>query len=245
MASRPTPTNIAPVDFGPNVLIFDSDTPQAQITSKLSAAYLAASQNSSEMGICRLAIFFKPGSNGITYNLTVDVGYYMTIHGLGMNPSDVTIVGSVQSLTSGPYGLALDNFWRGAENLVIESLTNIWAVSQATYLRRIRIQGGDLPLCDPRYYYTNHNWSSGGFVADCVVDGVVDAGTQQQFLTRNCTINRYEDISAFLNSDHLLIPRSHAGGPVALGTWFSLATRQFLNLARGPALPILLLLRHQ
>jgi len=197
MANRPTPTNPVAPDFGPNVLIFDSDTPQSKITSKLSSAYAAADQDPnaqvekpSEMASSRCAIFFKSGCNGITYNITVDVGYYMTVHGLGKSPADVTIVGNVQSLATRTKGSALDSFWRGAENLVIKSSTNIWAVSQATYLRRVKVQGGDLHLCDSRYFYTNKNYSSGGFVADCVIDGEMLAGTQQQFLTRNCTLNR-------------------------------------------------------
>ena len=186
MATRPNPTNPKPVDFGPNVVIVDPSMPQSAITSKLSSVYATQDQDNSasEMASNRYAIFFKPGS----YDLAVDVGYYMTVHGLGKVPADVTITGAVQSLARPPYGLALDGFWRGVKNLSIKTVLNIWAISQATYLRRVHVQG-NLDLCDSRYFYTNRNYSSGGFVADSVVDGEVRSGTQQQFMTRNCTFN--------------------------------------------------------
>jgi hypothetical protein len=74
------------------------------------------------------------------------------------------------------------NFWRGAENLSIapEGGPALWAVSQASPLRRVHIRG-DLQLDD-------HGWSSGGFLADAVVDGTIRSGTQQQWLTRNSRI---------------------------------------------------------
>jgi hypothetical protein len=53
----------------------------------------------------------------------------------------------------------------------------VWAVSQATALRRMHIKG---PLV-----LSDNGWSSGGFLADSKVDGQVDAGTQQQWLSRN------------------------------------------------------------
>lgn len=189
--ARPTPPpNPGPPDFGPNVLIFDSDTSQGKITSALAAAYAAADQSTSEMSSIRCAIFFKPGHNGIPYNVTVDVGYYMTIHGLGATPDEVTINGHVESLATRTRGMALDSFWRGAENVSVKSPNNIWAVSQATYLRRVRFSG-DLTLGDTRFAFTETAFTSGGFAADCVIEGPtgVDQFTQQQFLTRNCSFN--------------------------------------------------------
>ncbi|HWE30201.1 MAG TPA: hypothetical protein VHB97_19480, partial [Polyangia bacterium] len=75
------------------------------------------------------------------------------------------------------------NFWRGAENLAvsptsaIDGGTDIWAVSQGTHLRRMHIKG-NINLDDG-------GWSSGGFVADSLIDGTINSGSQQQFLTRN------------------------------------------------------------
>ncbi len=53
-----------------------------------------------------------------------------------------------------------------------------WAVSQAAPYRRMHISG-DLVLDDG-------GWSSGGFMADCRIEGQVNSGSQQQWLSRNC-----------------------------------------------------------
>jgi hypothetical protein len=135
------------VDFGPNVHVFDKSMSDAAINSQLQTIYNAQNTATSEFGTGRAAIFFKPGD----YNINVDVGYYMTVHGL-----------------PGPTG---------------------WAVSQATYLRSVHVQGR-LFLWDYRYDYKGGNFSSGGFMADCTVDGITISGTQQQFCLRNCALNR-------------------------------------------------------
>lgn len=191
---RPTPTNPDPVDFGPNVIIFDPSvtTIQAQTQGILNT------QKSNQFGMARYAFFFK---KGVYNNLTLEIGYYTTVHGLGASPDDVTINGGgVQSLGQGSNGTALENFWRGVENLsvvpfvadVIPQNTNIWAVSQATYMRRVHIKGA-LILSDPHFDFTNLNWSSGGFTADSVVDTKTISRTQQQFLTRNTDVGNFAD----------------------------------------------------
>jgi len=53
-----------------------------------------------------------------------------------------------------------------------------WAVSQAVFLRRMHIRG-DIVLNQ------NHGWASGGWMADTLVDGNVNSGTQQQWISRN------------------------------------------------------------
>jgi hypothetical protein len=193
---RPAPTNPGPVDFGPNVIIFDPKvtTIQAQTQSILNT------QKSNQFGTARYAFFFK---KGVYNNLTLEIGYYTTVHGLGASPDDVTINGGgVQSLGQGGDGTALENFWRGVENLSIVPLIaplganprnlNIWAVSQATYMRRVHIKGG-LILSDPFFDFTNQNFSSGGFIADSVVDSQTISRTQQQFLTRNTDVGAFPD----------------------------------------------------
>lgn len=141
------------------------------------------------MGSTRYALFFKPG----VYNIDIDVGYYTTVHGLGSIPDGVIIHGKVQSLATRTNGLALDSFWRGVENLSVDKpgddSIDIWAVSQATFLRRIHIKG-KLDLYDSRYDAQGGNYSSGGFIADSAIDGQVRSGTQQQFLTRNTNLAR-------------------------------------------------------
>jgi hypothetical protein len=129
----------------------------------------------------RYALLFKPG----TYHLDVRVGYYMHVMGLGNSPEDVIIVGAVRS-NSTYGGHVLCNFWRTAENLTIvpaKDSTNTWAVSQAAPLRRVCVKG-NLKLSEGA--------SSGGFMADCKIEGTVFSGSQQQWLTRNSVFKRWD-----------------------------------------------------
>jgi hypothetical protein len=191
---RPSPTNPDPVNFGSNVTIFDPSNPNIQAQTQQILG------TETEFGTTRTAFFFKPG---VYNNLTVDIGYYTTVHGLGAVPDDVIISGGgVQSLGVGPNGLALNNFWRGVENLSIVPLAppalagylpgNVWAVSQATYMRRVHVKGV-LYLYDYRFDGVGGNFSSGGFIADSVVDTRIKSGTQQQFLTRNTAVANFPD----------------------------------------------------
>lgn len=193
---RPTPINPDPVDFGSNVIVFDPSTPQ--INQQINTILLA--QKANQFGTARTAFFFKPG----VYNdITVEIGYYTTVHGLGAHPDDVMLNGGgVMSKGVGDHGLALNNFWRGVENLAITPLNNnqpttpknlninLWAVSQATFMRRVHIRGV-LFLYDFNFDWIGGNYSSGGFIADSVVDTSVITGTQQQFLTRNTNVGEW------------------------------------------------------
>jgi len=80
-------------------------------------------------------------------------------------------------------------FWRGAENMAVlpqqDGNIDVWAVSQGTFLRRMHILG-------PVHLWETTcatapctGYSSGGFIADSKIDGQVNSGTQQQFLSRN------------------------------------------------------------
>src|SRR3954454_18705065 len=163
---RPTPTNPNPVDFGPNVLIFDPSMSMSDIQSKTHNIFLQQDGDAHQFGPGRYAYLFKPGS----YSLNLEVSYYTTVHGLGHSPDDVTITGGVQSLASSTRGNALNNFWRGAENLAVKPTNaniNAWAVSQATYLRRFHVKG-ELFLFD-FINQGDNNYSSGGFIADSVI----------------------------------------------------------------------------
>ncbi|MGH7993943.1 MAG: coagulation factor 5/8 type domain-containing protein [Limisphaerales bacterium] len=160
-------------DFGPNVLIFDPA--MTNIQSRLDA--ISSRQEHSEFGANRYAYLFKPGS----YNLDVRVGFYVQVLGLGKSPDDVVITGAVRSKAPWRGGNATINFWRAVENLsvvpTLDQHTNIWAVSQGTALRRVHVKGN--------LTFSDGGWSSGGFMADCKIDGGVNSGTQQQWLSRN------------------------------------------------------------
>src|ERR1019366_1773410 len=134
--------------------------------------------------------FFKPG----TYNLDVQVGFYMQVLGLGAAPDDVSITGAVRAMAKWNQGNATLNFWRLAENLAVTpsasiNSNDVWAVSQATALRRIHVVKGGTNLFDPEG--GPNEWASGGFIADSQIDGTVVSGSQQQFLTRNVTMGQW------------------------------------------------------
>ena len=128
----------------------------------------------------RLAVFLLPGE----YDLDIKLGYYTTVSGLGRTPYDVR----VKKLSVSTNVLANNNatctFWRGAENLTVAGDV-LWAVSQATSLRRMCIEG-DLSLS------YQSGWSSGGFLADSEVLGTVYPGTQQQWMSRNDRWNKWD-----------------------------------------------------
>ncbi len=161
------PAKAADPDFGPNVLVFDPsmNNIQAQID-----------------GVCRLwtvrrwqrcAVLFKPG----TYSVDAKVGFYMQVLGLGQTPDAVTLSG----LHSTDKGNVTQTFWRAAENL--SSTTSFWAVSQGTSIRRIHAKGGLSIFAG--------GWASGGFDADCKVDGQLGAGGQQQWFSRNSELGSW------------------------------------------------------
>jgi hypothetical protein len=176
------------VSFGSNVLIFDPTMSSATIQSQVDDVF--QTQQSNQFGSQRYALLFQPG----TYSVDVQVGFYTTVHGLGTTPDAVTITGGVNAMAAWNEDNALDNFWRGVENLAITptiySNNTIWATSQATWLRRVHVHG-ELWLFDYISPGPN-NWASGGFVADSIIDIGVQSGSQQQYLTRNSQLTKWQ-----------------------------------------------------
>ena len=168
-------------DFGPNVIIFDPSMSQAAMQATLDAVFQKQERN--QFGPERYAYFFKPGH----YDLDVNVGFYTQALGLGRTPDEVAVTGAVHSEANWlGDGNATCNFWRACENMAVTPTGAAplhWAVSQGTSLRRMHIKG-DLNLWD-------RGWSSGGFLADCRIDGQVNSGTQQQWFSRNDSWGRW------------------------------------------------------
>ncbi|MFC3990372.1 discoidin domain-containing protein [Actinoplanes siamensis] len=186
------PTSDTP-DFGPNVRIFEPNTPASTIQSAVDQAFNAQLRSpTAQFGSQRHVFLFKPGTYGRVW---ANVGFYTTVAGLGLNPDDVTINGAVNVDSGWNYGdesNATQNFWRSMENLSIvpEGGTNRWAVSQAAPMRRVHIKG-NLTLA-PSNQDNGQGYSSGGYLADSVVDGVVSSGSQQQWYTRDSRIARWD-----------------------------------------------------
>jgi hypothetical protein len=166
-------------DLGPNVLVFDPSMPASVIQGRLDAVFAAMESN--HFGPERYAILFKPGR----YDVDVNVGFYTQVLGLGASPDDVTIRGQVHAEADWFDGNATQNFWRGVENMAVEPAggTMRWAVSQAAPFRRMHVRGNMI--------LDDSGWSSGGFMADSVVDGQIDSGSQQQWFTRSTTMGSW------------------------------------------------------
>ena len=195
-------------DLGGNVLVFDPSMPQADIQAKVDA--IAALQVSNEMGEARFSLLFKPGTYGTAADpLRFQVGFYTEVAGLGQNPGDVTINGSVDvynqctTNTDGSQNcIALDNFWRSLSNLTIDvaggtgcqTNTEFWAVSQAAPLRRVNVTGGTSFM---DYCSAGPQYASGGFLADSQItvpnNGSVVSGSQQQWVTETSSISGWSN----------------------------------------------------
>ncbi len=193
-----------PPDFGDHVKIFDPSMPVSQIQATVDA--VAAEQVDNEMGSQRYALLFKPGTYGSAAQpLIFQVGYYTEVAGLGKSPTDVTLNGHVDvynrclGTPDQPNCIALDNFWRSMSNLTINvtggsdgcrASAEFWAVSQASPLRRVKITGGNVSFMD--YCTAGPQYASGGFLADSQTGFIIN-GSQQQFLTRNCSIGGWSN----------------------------------------------------
>jgi hypothetical protein len=161
-------------DLGPNVLVFNPSMPAATIQEQIDRIY--GIEQKSEFGPARYALIFLPG----TYHVDLPVGFYTQVLGLGATPDSVEIDGNVHSDASLPRNNATCTFWRAAEGFTVKPTggTMQWAVSQAVPFRRMHVLG-NLVL------HQNHGWASGGWMSDSLVDGNVDSGSQQQWISRN------------------------------------------------------------
>jgi hypothetical protein len=163
-------------DFGPNVAVFSPSTPAATMQAEIDRVY--AIQQHNEFGPQRNAFLFLPGD----YHLDIPIGFYTEVAGLGATPDATHFSGNVHvdAASRRNNNNATTTFWRSAENFSVTptSGTMQWAVSQAVAMRRLHIHG-DLVL------HQHRGWASGGWMSDTLVDGNVDSGTQQQWISRN------------------------------------------------------------
>jgi hypothetical protein len=131
----------------------------------------------------RAAVLLMPGSYP---DLTIELGYYVTVHGLGYSPTDVRVK-AVQSSIKSCDGQFTSVFWKGVENLSVMGDMRWW-VSQATFLRRVvvhgdlTLDGGAAPPPEVGYVV---GWASGGYIADSIILGTTVAGGQQQWFARS------------------------------------------------------------
>ena len=164
----------ATAPFGPNVFVCTAASSTAEMQSRIDSVYAALQH--SEFSRERYAFLFLPGE----YKLDVPIGFYTQVLGLGATPDAVHITGNVHVDAAERSDNATTTFWRSAEGFSVTPTVSPmrWAVSQAVAFRRMHVHG-DMVLNQ------NHGWASGGWMADTVVDGEVNSGTQQQWISRN------------------------------------------------------------
>ncbi|WP_419805240.1 coagulation factor 5/8 type domain-containing protein [Terriglobus sp.] len=177
MAAPITQAQVLQQPFGPNVLVF---TPGQDSATQAAINRVYAGQEHAEFGNGRYAFLFAPGE----YHVNVPVGFYTEVLGLGRMPDSTHIVGDVHADAALKNNNATTTFWRAAENFSVTPThgdtngTLQWAVSQAVSFRRMHVLG-DMVL------HQKHGWASGGWMSDTRVDGNVDSGSQQQWISRN------------------------------------------------------------
>ena len=136
--------------LGSNVIVFSPSESATSIAAQANA--IAAAQDTSQFGTARYALLFEPGTYGsAAAPLDFQVGYYTSVIGLGQNPGQVVINGTIDAWNQcvGTVCNSFNNFWRSITNLTINvtGLTGcqagdmFWAVSQDSPLRRVHING--------------------------------------------------------------------------------------------------------
>lgn len=166
--------------LGENVYLFSPEDDPAEVQKILDQLW--RQQETNQFGSERYAVYFLPGE--YSEDISVRVGYYMQVSGLGSLPDDTVISDlncDARWLGDDSNHNATCNFWRGVENLSVKN-NCMWAVSQATYMRRVHMQAS-------LYLHDNYGWASGGFLSNSKIDYLTDSGTQQQWLSRNCGWN--------------------------------------------------------
>jgi hypothetical protein len=190
--------------FGDHVYIFTPQDDPKKVQEVLDGIY--EKQEANQFGTERYAVYFMPG----TYDeaIAVNVGFYMQVSGLGMLPTETKIEAlqcTARWLGDDTNHNACCNFWRGVENIEIGSNT-MWAVSQATFMRRVQVDGA-------LYLHDDYGWCSGGFLADSNIELMTDSGSQQQWLSRN------DNWKAWLGDNWNLVFAGLEEGAAPEGTW--------------------------
>lgn len=191
--------------FGENVYIFSPEDDPAEVKQILDDLY--DKQETNQFGEERYAVYFTPGE--YDESIQPEIGFYTQVAGLGILPTDTKISG--MSCLARWLGddesnhNACCNFWRSVENISIESNT-VWAVSQATDMRRVNVDGA-------LYLHDDYGWCSGGFLADSNITKLVDSGSQQQWLSRN------DNWKAWMGENWNMVFVGEEEGTAPEGTW--------------------------
>ena len=158
-----------------------------------------------------------------------------------------------------PYftGGALDTFWRSAENFETNPTYKwptttgmLWAVSQASPLRRVSVNA-DLSLYQYVPPYGAAGYASGGYMSDSKVSGSVTSGSQQQFFVRNSQVGSWSGAvwnMVFVGVDGA--PPSHCGNTggspfTTVDTTPVVAEKPFISVSASGQYVLCALRRHR
>lgn len=147
--------------FGENVYVFSPKDDPLVVKKIIDDTW--ASQETNQFGDKRVTFFFMPG----VYDKSIEmkVGFYTQAAGLGLLPTDTRIESlkcDARWLSDDSNHNATCNFWRGVENITM-NIDTLWAVSQATSMRRVQVNGS-------LYLHDDYGWASGGFLADSKIE---------------------------------------------------------------------------
>lgn len=155
----------------------------------------------------RFAALFYPGQYP---DIEMKLGYYSSALGLGEVPYSTELGKLFVSTEVLSNNNSTCTFWRNAMNLSFPESTQ-FAVSQATSLRRCHF-ARNLYLAHPT------GWSSGGFLADSVIEGRIESRTQQQYMNRN------DEFTGWVGSSHNYVFSGCIGG-VPKSAWSERTSR--------------------
>jgi len=222
LAVSPSPPPALPSgsgDWGDFVYYYTPASPQSQIQSDFDTVFdrnKSLIQPEGQFLTQGYAFLFATGTYSQVLNL--QLGYYMSVMGLGTLPQN-TSINSINSYnaSSDPCVGALRNYWRSAENFRTVpaqssrgSTAMVWAASHGSWLRNIRIFGrlylSEFDVNATGTTFTPVGASNGAFLANCDVNnwilsdpnitrGSAIYSAQRQLLTRNL------DISTLLGSN--------------------------------------------
>ncbi|HEY0933545.1 MAG TPA: beta-1,3-glucanase family protein, partial [Trebonia sp.] len=196
------PTGGSLSTLGASVHVFSPGEAQSTIQADINTLYNA--QVTNQFGSQRYTLLFEPGTYGSASDpLTVNVGYYEEVAGLGQSPAGTVINGVVNSYNqcNGTNCLATDNFWRSVYNLTINvnsggaidgchnNNDDFWATSQDAPIRRVQVNG-TLTLMD---FCDSPGYASGGFIGDSGFSSAVQNDSQQQFLVQNSNLSGWSN----------------------------------------------------
>jgi hypothetical protein len=196
------PTGGSLSTLGANVYVFTPGEAQSTIQSDINTLYNA--QVTNQFGSQRYTLLFEPGTYGSASDpLTVNVGFYEQVAGLGQSPTSTVINGVVNSYNqcNGTNCQATDNFWRSIYNLTINVNSggaidgchnngdDWWATSQDSPIRRVQVNG-TLSLMD---FCDSPGYASGGFLGDSEFSAAVQNDSQQQFMVQNSNLGGWSN----------------------------------------------------